>query len=235
MRKDHSGLINAMAAVSLSLLSGCTSLKVSQDITHSLTQNTRQAALTVGGLTLTQHTSQPIGAYNLCHNTGNCPTTAMLVEQMKPRATPIGSVEDLNEFNAAANGRFKQQTDMALYGKEEVWTYPKTGGDCEDFSIYKQAGLRARGIDPRHLAIAVVRQKEDAPNGSYKKGDGHAVLLAEWNNTVYVLDNLRADAQEFADAVDRLQFVKASNDMNTWFSFGSDEVSLIASVQSLTP
>ena len=70
---------------------------------------------------------------------------------------------------------------MQQFGREEVWAYPTTEGDCEDFVLLKRRKLINRGWPVGSLLVTVVRQKN---------GDGHAVLTVLTDRGDLVLDNL---------------------------------------------
>ena len=49
-------------------------------------------------------------------------------------------------------------TDQDIYGREEVWAYPKDAGDCEDYAIAKLVALRAAGIAADDLRLVIIRE-----------------------------------------------------------------------------
>lgn len=124
-------------------------------------------------------TSQPIGHYVYCKQyradcrikTGN--TTAPKLTRKR--------WSELVEVNAFSNNTIAPYTDLEIYNQEEVWAYPKSYGDCEDYVLMKRQMLMQRGWPPSSLLITVVRQ----PNG-----EGHAVLTVRTDRADYILDNL---------------------------------------------
>ena len=38
------------------------------------------------------------------------------------------------------------RTDMEMWGREEVWSYPEGIGDCEDYALEKRRQLMALGV-----------------------------------------------------------------------------------------
>jgi len=132
------------------------------------------ASMRVGGLT-----SQPIGHYEFCkRNRRECRTNGR--SAAAPRITAFGwSV--VREVNAAVNLSVMPMTDYEIHGREEMWSYPETVGDCEDYVLLKRAMLIERGFSPSDLLITVVRK----PNG-----EGHAVLTLRTADGDFVLDNL---------------------------------------------
>lgn len=124
-------------------------------------------------------TSQPIGHYEFCkmHRDDCRPHDA---DVLPPVITDHGW-EVVREVNSAVNFSIVPETDQALYGKEEVWTYPKTAGDCEDYVLLKRYMLEQRGFKASDLLVTVVRKPD---------GEGHAVLTLRTAKGDYILDNL---------------------------------------------
>ena len=86
----------------------------------------------------------------------------------------------LDAINRQINARIKPKTDLALYGREEYWTFPVTEGDCEDYVVLKRRTLMQQGWPANALLITVVLDEQ---------GDGHAVLTVRTKQGDYVLDN----------------------------------------------
>ena len=57
------------------------------------------------------------------------------------------------------------------------------GGDCEDFAIAKYFTLLNLGVPEEDLGLLMVRDE--------RSGKGHAVLLARYEGSDYVLDNVK--------------------------------------------
>ena len=77
-------------------------------------------------------------------------------------------------------------SDQASWGVEDYWETPgefirRGSGDCEDFAIAKYLALRRLGWSPDVLRIAAVVDV----NGNI----GHAVLVATYRGSTYLLDN----------------------------------------------
>jgi predicted transglutaminase-like cysteine proteinase len=124
-------------------------------------------------------TTQPVGHYEFCRREpGEC-------RQATPKQPPIQLTRKLwaamVDVNNRVNTMVAPETDLAIWGKEEVWSYPDRIGDCEDYVLEKRRELMRLGVPAGNLLITVVRQ----PNG-----DGHAVLTVHTGNGDYVLDNL---------------------------------------------
>jgi predicted transglutaminase-like cysteine proteinase len=126
-------------------------------------------------------TTQPIGHYEFCQREpGEC-------RQKTARKPPVELTRKLwaamIDINNAVNASVTPRTDMEIWGKEEVWSYPTNVGDCEDYALEKRRRLMALGVPAGDLLITVVRQ----PNG-----DGHAVLTVRTSRGDFILDNLEA-------------------------------------------
>lgn len=124
-------------------------------------------------------TSQPIGHYNYCkHYTSDC---AIRSANTKPFTLTRKRWAELVEINAYSNNTIRPVTDMEAYDTEELWVYPESYGDCEDYVLMKRYMLMERGWPASSLLITVVRQ----PNG-----EGHAVLTVRTDRGDFILDNL---------------------------------------------
>ena len=124
-------------------------------------------------------TSQPIGHYEYCKQyRSDC--------RIKSKSTSAPKLtrkrwNDLVEVNNFSNNTIRPVTDFEAYNREELWVYPTTVGDCEDYVLMKRHMLMQRGWPASSLLITVVRQ----PNG-----EGHAVLTVRTDKADYILDNL---------------------------------------------
>ena len=92
----------------------------------------------------------------------------------------------LGDINRAINLAIRPMTDMAQWGKIDVWSSPLVtfshgAGDCEDYAIAKYVALRHAGMSPDDLRIVVVRDTID--------GAGHAVAAARLDGHWLMLDN----------------------------------------------
>ena len=112
-------------------------------------------------------------------------TSRTNASEVTPKQPPIQLTRKLwaamVDVNNAVNTMVTPRTDMEIWGKEEVWSYPDRVGDCEDYVLEKRRDLMQLGVPAGSLLITVVRQ----PNG-----DGHAVLTVRTSNGDYILDNL---------------------------------------------
>lgn len=105
------------------------------------------------------------------------------------------------------NRRIIQVTDEKYYGKVELWTYPKSAGDCEDFALLKKRELEARGFSESDLLITVVKK----PDGS-----GHAILTVRTSEGDFVLDNLDDRVRRWWQTPYRFEKRQSSSDAGRW-------------------
>lgn len=84
-------------------------------------------------------------------------------------------------INRSVNASIDGKTDMEIFGIEEVWTYPDTVGDCEDYALLKRRQLSAAGVPLSNLLLTMVLMKD---------GAAHLVLTLRTAGGDYVLDNL---------------------------------------------
>lgn len=92
-------------------------------------------------------------------------------------------IEDLVEVQMGINARVTYQSDQTLYQVPDFWEVAKEVGDCEDFALRKLRELLARGWPVEQLRLAFCWV------GSVAPGNGHCVLIVEFENDLYILDN----------------------------------------------
>lgn len=128
-------------------------------------------------------TTQPVGHYDFCKQyKKECSQTSRT-------EAPLQLTKDLwakiIQVNAQVNTAILPRTDMEMWGKEEVWSYPTQSGiqygDCEDYVLLKRRMLINAGFPVNTLLITVVRQQN---------GEGHAVLTVRTDRGDFILDNL---------------------------------------------
>lgn len=167
-------------------------------------------------------TSQPIGHHELCvRMPKEC-------RERTPNSRPVRLTpalwNQLIAVNDNVNTAIEPDTDKAIYGREEYWTYPDAlgKGDCEDFVLLKRRELLQRGWPAGSLLITVVRQTN---------GDGHAVLTVRTDRGDLVLDNLDGRIKLW-DQTD-YQFVKRQSDADSgrWVSIEDDRAVLVGSIK----
>ena len=132
-------------------------------------------------------TSQPIGHYDFCqiHRDECGPNRNVSPAEMSDAKWGV-----VRSVNAMVNNSITPMTDKEIYGKDEVWAYPTTAGDCEDFALLKRRILIQRGISPANLLLTVVRKPD---------GEGHAVLTLRTSQGDFVLDNLASSVKPWFD------------------------------------
>jgi predicted transglutaminase-like cysteine proteinase len=145
-------------------------------------------------------TSQPIGHYEFCQSHrsecgANRAAAALDMTEAK---------WDLVRFvNNLVNTTIIPMTDKEIYGKDEVWAYPTTAGDCEDFALLKRRILIQRGISPANLLMTVVRKPD---------GEGHAILTLRTTKGDFILDNLAQTVKPWFDTP--YSFIKRQSSAN---------------------
>lgn len=154
------------------------------------------------GMVLTNETTQPIGHYELCQR---LPSEC---RALRGKATPLTLNQKtwsrLVDVNAAVNSMVKPVTDLEMWGKEEVWSYPSNKGDCEDYVLLKRKILMKSGVPENNLLITVVRQSD---------GSGHAVLTVSTNQGDFVLDNLQSEVRVWNET--GYAFLKRQSESNS--------------------
>lgn len=149
-----------------------------------------------------RQTSQPIGHYEFCQQVPDeCRAVGRNVAP--DRLTPE-KWKTLVRVNAAINATIVPRTDMEMWGREEVWSYPVKYGDCEDYVLLKRHELIQAGFNPGNLLITVVLQ----PNG-----DGHAVLTVRTDHGDFILDNLVGNVLDWRDT--RYHYLKRQSSVNS--------------------
>lgn len=163
---------------------------------------TSSSLMVVGSIT-----SQPIGHYEFCQlNQDEC--NQRFPSTPAPKVTEYGW-EMIQQVNASVNHRIEARTDMEVYGREEVWAYPTTAGDCEDYALQKRKELKDKGFSLADLLITVVRKPD---------GEGHAVLTVRTSDGDFILDNLSDDVKLWSEMP--YTFLKRQASFNTgrWVS-----------------
>lgn len=158
-------------------------------------------------------TSQPIGHYEFCKQF-NAECKPVKGSGAAPRVTDYGW-DVIREINHAVNFSVMPKTDLELFGKEEVWTYPDIAGDCEDYVLLKRHMLMERGFSAADVLITVVRKPD---------GEGHAVLTLRTSEGDFVLDNLEDEIKHWRQTPYRYLKRQASTNSGRWVTIenGSD-------------
>jgi predicted transglutaminase-like cysteine proteinase len=166
-------------------------------------------------------TTQPVGHYELCQS------QPQECRQKTPRHAPVELTRalwaEIVAVNNAVNIRVAPRTDMEMWGKEEVWSFPDNGeGDCEDYVLEKRRKLMQAGVPAGNLLVTVVRQ----PNG-----DGHAVLTVRTSMGDFVLDNLEPKVLAWTDT--DYTYLKRQSEQNSgvWVTINDGRADAVASVR----
>ena len=153
-------------------------------------------------------TLPPIGYVTFCReHQAECRPGRRFADRIQLNAAKFQEIE---EVNGAVNTAVAPITDIELYGKPEVWTYPAANqGDCEDYVLLKRRMLVQRGFPESTLLITVVRDENN---------EGHAVLTVLTDGGDFVLDNKRRDVVRWAETP--YTFVKRQSEKNplVWIS-----------------
>jgi predicted transglutaminase-like cysteine proteinase len=169
----------------------------------------------IGGVT-----SQPIGHYEFCQrNLVEC--SIRLSSSPAPELSAQGWAA-IEEVNRSVNKRIAPRTDKQIFGQEEVWAYPTTEGDCEDYALLKRRELARRGFSLSDLLITVVRKPD---------GEGHAILTVRTAQGDFVLDNLEADVRAWNETSYLYVKRQSSSDTGRWVSIESGKDVPVGSVR----
>jgi predicted transglutaminase-like cysteine proteinase len=153
-------------------------------------------------------TLPPIGFVTFCReNRDECRPGRRFADRVQLSPAKFREIEAVND---EVNNAVAPVTDLELYGKPEVWTYPAANkGDCEDYVLLKRKKLIERGFPESTLLITVVRDENN---------EGHAVLTVRTDKGDFILDNKRREVMRWADTP--YTFVKRQSERNplVWIS-----------------
>lgn len=172
------------------------------------------SSMVTGGLT-----SQPIGHFEFCKiSTPECRIKSAGVPPLMAGERTMAMIEAVN---VQVNHAIRPETDLDIYGKDEVWAYPKGAGDCEDYVLLKRKILMNRGISPANLLITVVRKPD---------GEGHAILTVRTRKGDFILDNL--DDEMLPWEATGYKFLKRQSSEHTghWVTIEAPKDILVGSV-----
>lgn len=150
-------------------------------------------------------TNPPIGHYEFCRR---APAECQAIGgPSSPMALSKDNWRVMLEINHRVNSAIRPLTDMQIHGVQEVWSYPQTVGDCEDYVLLKRNMLMNAGFKASDLLITVVLQ----PNG-----EGHAVLTVRTDHGDFILDNLRSKVLLWTDTEYRFLKRQSSQHAAKW-------------------
>jgi predicted transglutaminase-like cysteine proteinase len=156
--------------------------------THAIKLKSQLEPQKVSFLQSFGETLPPIGYVNFCRERADeCRPSSRFADRVQLTNAKFA---ELKEVNNSVNDAVAPVTDLELYGKVEVWTYPVKQGDCEDYVLLKRRILIERGWPESTLLITVVRDENN---------EGHAVLTVRTDRGDFVLDNKQRDVLAWAD------------------------------------
>lgn len=165
-------------------------------------------------------TSQPIGHFEFCKiNVEECRIHSLGVAALT--ASPK-TMKLVVAVNMQVNAAIRPATDLEIYGKDEVWAYPATAGDCEDYVLLKRRILMNKGISPANLLITVVRKRD---------GEGHAVLTVRTQKGDYILDNLTDDVLAWEDTDYRYLKRQSAEHTGQWVDIDRPHEILVGAIK----
>jgi predicted transglutaminase-like cysteine proteinase len=164
--------------------------------------------------------SQPMGHHEFCQR--------LPAECQKTSAPhhPVTLTRELwatiIEVNNHVNTTIIPMTDMEIWGREEVWSFPDGVGDCEDYALEKRRLLQAMGVPASNLLMTVVRQKN---------GDGHAVLTVRTSMGDFILDNLEPRVLAWDETDYRLLKRQSERHAGVWIAIEDGRDVLVGSLK----
>lgn len=155
-------------------------------------------------------TTIPIGYYQYCEK---YPDRCARPAGQSSISLTQQTWDQIIEVNSIVNSMVAPVTDMDQFGVEELWDYPKSSGDCEDYALQKRKMLNESGLPLGSLLLTVGRDAE---------GGGHAVLTVVTDNGDFILDNQNKKVLLWQDA--EISFLKrqSQGDPNLWVSLVSN-------------
>lgn len=174
------------------------------------------SSMVVGG-----RTSQPVGHYEFCKKRPR--ECSQRLRDNGPVRMTGALHRKIASVNLSVNRSVKAVNDRDIYGREEVWSYPRQGmGDCEDYVLEKRRRLNRAGIPLSNLLITVVRKRD---------GEGHAVLTVRTDKGDYILDNLTDEVRLWNHTGYRYLKRQASDHTGRWVSLRSGDNLLVGAVR----
>jgi predicted transglutaminase-like cysteine proteinase len=167
---------------------------------------------------------QPIGHFQFClAYQGECGPNAPFTNGF--HMTP-GLWRELVKVNVRVNRSVEPDTDQAIFGRPEVWTYPSGRGDCEDFVLLKRRLLAEQGWPLASVLITVVRQAT---------GEDHAVLTLATDQGDFVLDNLTSKVLRWHQTGYRFLKRQSQLDSRLWVTIAPADDTVGAAPSGATP
>jgi predicted transglutaminase-like cysteine proteinase len=164
-------------------------------------------------------TSQPIGHYEFCRS--NPRECVIRSRNVQPEQMTDALRARIATVNVSVNQAIKPMSDLDIYGKDEVWTYPGEVGDCEDYVLLKRRMLVERGMALANLLITVVRKPD---------GEGHAVLTVRTDRGDFVLDNLNNAVRPWEQTGYRYLKRQSAEHTGRWVAIHEGHTTLVGSL-----
>lgn len=164
-------------------------------------------------------TTQPFGHHQFCIEH---PQLCERTQYSAPLILSQAVWQTLEDVNNEVNTTVIPRTDMQVWGKKDVWSFPSKYGDCEDYVLEKQRDLERRGLPASSLLITVVRQAN---------GDGHAVLTVRTNRGDFILDNIQRRILPWTQT--DYHYLKRQSELNAgrWVSIEDDRSVMVGSIR----
>lgn len=163
----------------------------------------------------------PVGYVSFCaRGEEECKFTGGKAERL---AMSPESWNMLNQVNSYVNGKIKPMNDIDLYHVAEMWAYPTTAGDCEDYVLLKKRYLQGMGFSPDELLITVLLDE---------KGDGHAVLTVTTDGGDFILDNRRDEILRWDQTDYKFLKRQSQTDPKQWVSLQKTSTQVLTSTKS---
>jgi predicted transglutaminase-like cysteine proteinase len=166
-------------------------------------------------------TTQPVGHYEFCQREpGEC---SQKTNAQAPVELTRALWGEIVETNNAVNVIVTPRTDMEMWGRQEVWSFPVDGiGDCEDYVLEKRRRLIELGLPAGNLLVTVARQSN---------GEGHAVLVVKTSRGEFVLDNIEPRVLPWTDT--GYIFLKRQSERNSgvWVQIEDGGAEAVASLR----
>ena len=122
---------------------------------------------------------------------------------------------ELNAINSNVNHVVQPTTDLQLHGRNEVWSYPKDYGDCEDYVLLKRKQLIQKGWPKNTLLITVLRDENN---------DGHAVLTVVTDMGDLILDNKVGLIRPWSDTPYTYYLRQSRSDPRKWVNLSTTDL-----------
>ncbi|MBR0555694.1 transglutaminase-like cysteine peptidase [Ciceribacter sp. L1K23] len=181
---------------------------------------TSQAAAVPANMHIVGKANPPIGHYEFCKTySSECQPSAS--GDTGPMTLTENAWKTLLQVNYDVNSAIQPLTDQEIYGVEELWTYPRSVGDCEDFVLLKRKMLIDAGFSASDLLITVVLQ----PNG-----EGHAVLTVRTDHGDFILDNMRNKVLLWSDTEYTYLKRQSSTHAGRWVKLQDGRATAVSSV-----